>query len=308
MRLSAALATGLACVLLVGCGSSDERGADAPGAEPPATPSGSIESLWRAPGEDVALVPGTSDYEPGENRVSFLVVDDEGRMVEQATARVWVARALDEEPILETSAQLEAIGVPGGATADASALYVTTVELPAAGKYWLLAEPVGGPPIQALGNLVVGERSAAPGVGDPAPRSDTPTLASTGGDLEALSTARVPSPALYRSSVADAIEAGDPFVVSFATPLYCETRTCGPVVDVLDAVRKRFVGRRVRFIHVEVYEGNDPANGVNRWVGEWRLPTEPFTFVVDARGTVRTRLEGAFSVQELEDAVRGVLP
>jgi hypothetical protein len=62
----------------------------------------------------------------------------------------------------------------------------------------------------------------------------------------------------------------------------------------------------VRFIHVEVYAGNDPANGVNRWMREWRLPTEPFTFVVDRRGIIRAKLEGAFSVAELVRAVRAV--
>jgi len=63
----------------------------------------------------------------------------------------------------------------------------------------------------------------------------------------------------------------------------------------------------VRFIHVEIYKDNDPANGFNRWVKEWHLPTEPFTFVVDRNGVIRARLEGAFSVSELERTVRGQL-
>ena len=45
---------------------------------------------------------------------------------------------------------------------------------------------------------------------------------------------------------------------------------------------------------------------MNRWVNEWRLPTEPFTFVVDRRGVIRTKLEGAFSAGELDRAVRAV--
>jgi hypothetical protein len=184
---------------------------------------------------------------------------------------------------------------------------VTTVDLPAAGKYWLLAEPVGAAePIQALGNLVVGKRAAAPVPGDRAIPSKTPTLASTGGDLDALTTSRRPDHVLYRTSVASALAAGEPFVVSFATPLYCQSRTCGPVVDVVSAVRRRLAATGVRFIHVEIYEGNDPANGVNRWVDEWKLPTEPFTFVVDRAGVVRTKLEGAFSAAELERAARAV--
>ena len=65
-------------------------------------------------------------------------------------------------------------------------------------------------------------------------------------------------------------------------------------------------GSPVRFVHVEIYKGNDPANGVNQWVAQWRLPTEPFTFVVDRSGVIRAKLEGAFSVGELERAVDAV--
>ena len=62
----------------------------------------------------------------------------------------------------------------------------------------------------------------------------------------------------------------------------------------------------MRFIHVEIYEDNDPANGVNRWVKQWRLPTEPFTYVVDRNGVIRAKLEGAFSAGELEAAAKTV--
>ena len=81
-------------------------------------------------------------------------------------------------------AKLERIGVPGGAEADATHIYVANVKLPHAGKYWLLAEPEGGKDkVQALGNVVVSKNDPPPDVGDPAPPSDTPTLASTGGDV-----------------------------------------------------------------------------------------------------------------------------
>jgi hypothetical protein len=306
MRPAAAL-TALLCALLAGCGSSGGQGADTSAAATDGSaPAGSLEALWRAPGEDVAIVPGTSDYGRGPNRVSFLVVDGQSRLVERPTARVWVARELEDTPFLETTATLESIGVPGGERADAQSIYVTQLDLPSAGKYWLLAEPVGGRKIQALGNLVVGVDAAAPSPGDRAVVSKTPTLASTGGDLEALTTSKRPDRELYRTSVAAALAAGKPFVVSFATPLYCQSRTCGPVVDVVSSVRKALEGEGIRFIHVEIYEGNDPANGVNRWVEEWKRPTEPFTFVVDETGVVRAKLEGAFSAEELERAARQV--
>jgi hypothetical protein len=252
-------------------------------------------------------VPGTSDYAPGANRISFLVVDTQSRLIETTTARVWVARGLQEKPFLRALARGEAVGVPGGDEAEVTQLYVTTLDLPRPGKYWLLAEPIGASKrIQALGNVVVGRRSAAPAVGERAVSTPSPTLASTGGDLDRLTTSTHPDRALYRTSVAEALAANVPFVVSFATPKFCQTRACGPVVDVVSAVRKRLAHTPARFIHVEVYEDNDPAKGTNRWVDDWRLPTEPFTFVVDGRGVVRAKLEGAFSARELEAAVRSV--
>ena len=71
-------------------------------------------------------------------------------------------------------------------------------------------------------------------------------------------------------------------------------------------MRKRSGGAGVRFIHVEIYEDNDPAKGTNRWVDQWKLPTEPFTFVVDRTGVIRAKLEGAFSARELTAAVQQV--
>jgi hypothetical protein len=306
--MRAALFLVLACALLAGCGGSgsDEGNADGSTTETTAA-AGTLEALWRAPGEDVAIVPGTSDYGPGRNRVSFLVVDSRSKVVASPTARVWVARGLQEPPFAKATAHLEHIGVPGGSKADATELYVVDLDLPQAGRYWVLAEPVDAEEaIQALGQLDVKARTTAPSVGDKAVPSRTPTLRSTGGNLRELSTATPPDPALYRSSVAEALAAKAPFVVSFATPKFCQSRTCGPVVDVVDAVRKRSGRSGVRFIHVEIYQDNDPVKGTNRWVDQWKLPTEPFTFVVDRTGVIRAKLEGAFSMRELTAAVKQV--
>jgi hypothetical protein len=294
----------VAAALAAGCGGSDGGSATE---TTPAPQTATLEALWRAPGADVAVVAGTSDHRVGVNRISFLVVDKQGRVVERPRARVWVARGLKQAPFAKTTARLEPIGVPGGETAGVGGIYVATVRTTTAGKYWFMAEPIGGARIQALGNLVVARRSVAPSAGDRAIASKTPTLASTGGDLTALTTSRHPDRALYRSSVAQALSDGVPFVVTFATPQFCQTRTCGPTVDVVSAVRRVEPARSdVRFVHVEVYADNDPAKGVNRWVTEWRLPTEPFTYVVDRTGVIRTKLEGAFSAAELERAVAAV--
>jgi hypothetical protein len=263
-----------------------------------------LQALVRAPGEDVAIVPGSADFGPGRVRLTFLVVDGKGRVVTRPTARIWLARGLRAKPFEQTTARSEPVGIEGSDPADADAVFVANLQIEKPGTYWVLAEPVGGTRIQALGNVVVKQRSAAPAVGDRAPASDTPTLASTGNDLEQLTTAKKPDLALYRSSVADALRAHAEFVVVFATPAYCTSRTCGPVVDVVSTVRKKHAGSDVRFIHVEIYEDNDPAKGENRWVREWKLPSEPWVFLVGADGTIRDRFEGTVSVRELDAAVQ----
>jgi hypothetical protein len=301
MRPVAAL-TVLSCLLLVGCGGS---GGDTTNTA--ADPGGglTLEELWRAPGADVAIVAGTQNHEPGDVRVSFLVIDPEGRVVALPTARVWVANALDTSPFLESTAKLERIGVPGGDEADASHIYVARLNLSRPGTYWLLAEPEGGgTKVQALGNVVVAKQDSAPDVGDPAIASKTPTVASTGGNFAKLTTRTPPDESLLKYSVADSLRAKVPFVVTFSTPKFCSSRTCGPVVDVVEDVSERVEGGDVRFIHVEVFDGNDPAKGYNRWMKEWGLTTEPWTFVVGRDGKIVERYEGVVSVHELEQVVR----
>lgn len=314
LRPAAALASSwiLLAPLLVGAGDSGSATPSSSGARATSASSAragdSLESLWRAAKQNVAVVSGTSDYQPGRNRVSFLVVDRQSRLVTTPTATVWVATGLKATPYAQTVARSERIGIPGGSTAEAGAIFVARVNLPKPGTYWFLASPNGGSgSVRALGNLVVHARSEAPGIGQHALASRTPTLADVHGDAAKLTTRVPPDRSLLRTSVAQALAAHEPFVVAFATPKFCTSRTCGPVVDVVETVAKRLAGTGVRFIHVEIYRDNDPAKGTNRWVKQWNLPSEPFTFLVDRRGIVRAKLEGAFSTGELERDVRQYL-
>jgi hypothetical protein len=294
-----------------GCGASGgEDGSVAPPAVSTAqgsteAPPGSILALLgEKPGEDVALVFGSRDFAVGENRVSFLVIRSNGEVVDAPHARVAVAAGdLGAKPTLETTADDLPVGVPVDEL-DTSSVWVTNLDLDAPGLYTLLVEPEGTD-IQAVGQIEVREQSAAPAVGSKAIPSDTPTLAD--GFPEDITTARPPDTELLRYSVKESIEDHVPFVVTFATPQFCQSRVCGPVVDVVDEVRQRLEGSGLRFIHVEIYEGNDPSKGFNTWVREWNLPSEPYTFLVGADGIVRGRYEGLVTVDELEQAVKDLL-
>jgi hypothetical protein len=254
----------------------------------------------------VVLIPGTSDYAPGDVRVSFLVVTDRGKAVDTPTADVWVARSRSAVPFTRTVARLERVGVPGGAAGDEPRIYVAHVRIPRPGTYWLLARPVGGTiHISGIRDLDVRARSATPAIGARAVPSRTPTLATA--PVRDLTTRVPPDRALLRYSVAGSLRAHVPFVLVFATPRYCTSRTCGPVVDVVDSVRRQFAKTGIRFIHVEIYKDNNPSKGENRWVRQWHLPTEPWVFLVGRDGRIKTKFEGAVSRAELAAAVRAHL-
>jgi len=281
-----------AAALTAGCGGSGSSSAR------------TLDGLLERPGPDVSITAGASEFVPGPVRYPFLVIGNHAWPVERSTASVWIAAGRDRTPFARVTARLEPIGIPGRsapAFGEVSRIYVAHLHVPQPGRYWIVAEPAGAK-IQAIGALEVTAHALSPAVDAKAPRSATPTLATT--SVASLTTKRPPDLGLLRYSVAGAIAAHRPFVVTFATPKFCTSRTCGPVVDVVDAVRKRFVSSPVRFIHVEVFEDNDPAKGYNRWMRQWGLRSEPWTFLVGRDGRVQAKFEGSVSAAELTAAIR----
>jgi hypothetical protein len=297
VRMVAAAAAALA--VAAGCGSNS-----GPEKEPRPAARGTLASLLTRPGDDVALVPGTQDYQPGPVRYSFLLLRDDGKAVERPRAHIWVSTGLHAKPFARTTARLEAVGVPGAQRdeLDVKNLYVARFKVSSPGRLWVVAEPVGGG-IQGVGELQIRPRTASPPLGARAFPSRTPTLSSLRGRVAELTTRIPPDRPLLRSSVAESLRARKPFVLVFATPKFCTSRTCGPVVDVVDSVRRRFAGSGVRFMHVEIYEHNKPPR-YNRWFRQWHLPSEPWTFLVGADGRIKAKFEGSVSARELAAAVR----
>ena len=302
--LAAALV--LAPVCLSACGGGSGSSSAGTTAAPPA---GSISALLNRPGPRVNAIAGSADFAPGPVRLSFLLLDNEGGAVDRPTARVWVARSDDAAPFTKTVATLEPIGVPGSepATGDVTHIYVSHFRVPKPGIYTVVAEPIGGRQVQGELHIQVRDHPQAPGVGSKAIASKTPTIASSGGKLSELTTRIPPDRTLLRYSVADSLAAHAPFVLVFATPKFCSSRTCGPVVDVVEAVAKTFARTPIRFIHVEIYKDNNPTKGYNRWVTDWHLPSEPWTFLVGRDGRIKARFEGSVSAAELSAAVRRTL-
>jgi hypothetical protein len=211
--------------------------------------------------------------------------------------------------LTHATASLEQITVAGARVnpSGTSHLFVARTALSHPGTYWLLVRPIGGKRLAAITTFVVKEHSTALSIGANATASQTPTVESSHGDLRSITTHVPPDRALLRYSVADSIAAHRPFVLAFASPAICPNRTCGPVVDVVDAVRRRLAASGIRFIHVEPYRQNNPGLGLNQWAQQWRLPGEPFTFLVGRDGRIKAKFEGSFSAGELLASVRAHL-
>ena len=193
-----------------------------------------------------------------------------------------------------------------------SGVYVANVSFDQAGRWGIVVEVTDEDGLARVGDagFVVKQQSASPGIGGAVPASRNKTARDVT-DLKEISTSRVPDPDLYQMTVAEAAASGRPTVVTFASPAFCTTATCGPQVEVIASIKDRHKGQ-ANFIHVEVYhlkveDGKHSKGQFSPLLREWGLLTEPFTFVLDNRGLVASKFEGFVTEEELEAALASAL-
>jgi hypothetical protein len=317
--------------LAVGCGSSGGATEGAEGPPPVAKPEDFPKAKGRALDEIAKqvgqggpiLAPSAPYVEPGSNRFGFALFDRSRAQIGGAAAVIYVAPAGGgpaKGPFparyesLEVKPQYESKTVAQDADS-AKSLYVADVPFPRPGIYEalaiarldnrLVATSALADPIQVVSRLKV------PGVGDKAPVVHTATKAGVGGDLGKIDT-RTPPDDMHDDDFAD-VAGRKPAIIVFATPQLCQSRVCGPVVDVAAQVKAEHP-KDVTFIHQEIYKDNKIRQGclpLRRPASEcfqtpfvrFKLPSEPWMFAIDRRGKVVERIEGAYSVRELEHAV-----
>lgn len=188
---------------------------------------------------------------------------------------------------------------------DVVGLYVVRATFDQEGTWWVRLRPEGmGPTQQAA--FTVSTTDQVPGIGDLAPAVKTSTLDDH--SIEEISSDDDPDPALYQLSLDDALGNGRPTVVVFATPAFCVSQTCGPMLDQVKAMAGTHT--TANFLHVEIYENLDATSAddliIVPAVMTWGLPSEPWTFVIDSEGIVTARFEGAMKASELEAALEAV--
>ncbi|MDQ3554158.1 MAG: hypothetical protein M3395_07100 [Chloroflexota bacterium] len=269
------------------------------------------------PSPAAGLVPllVSSELAVGQNRFLFTLIDAQNRLIAAPEVEVDV-RFFDlatdpATPVSESTA--------GYLQADEDrGLYRTAVDFSCSGAWGaeLTAHIPGREQRQARVVFSVRPESSTPAIGAPVPATDTPTADSAEAIAE-ISTDMAPDPDFYRLSVDEALDAQEPFALVFATPAFCQTRACGPTLDIVRDVAADFKDD-LAFIHVEPFvlemtdAGLQPVlNEAQRFqsvpsVVEWGLPSEPYIFVVDDDGTLTAKFEGVAGPEELREAFEAV--
>jgi hypothetical protein len=184
--------------------------------------------------------------------------------------------------------------------------WVVYPELPHAGHWGLGVVVTRADNTQTAGQFTVEALADASGpqIGEAPPASRNRTQA-TEPDLAKLTSDTEPELAFYQLTVADALASGKPTVVTIATPAFCTSRLCTPVVNSVKSVYET-IGDRANFIHIEVYKTFEPLVYADE-MEEWRLQGEPWTYVIDADGKVTAIFGGPVSPGELSSALEPLL-
>lgn len=256
----------------------------------------------------------SSIFTPGKSRLAFGVIDSDNRYVYAPTV-VYLANGPKEQARGPYPAPADLLVTdPAFRSQNAAnpddlfaAIYSARVRFSKPGRYAVLVVSQVGQQLVGAGvsvDVIPTEKDPVARVGEPAPRTATDTLASLGGDKALLDTRR-PFSDMHAVSFKDVV-GKKPVALLFATPALCQSRVCGPVVDVAAQLKAKF-GDRVTFIHQEVYSGNDPKKGLRPPLKRFGLPSEPWLFLIGSDGQIVERLEGSFGVQEFETAIQATL-
>jgi hypothetical protein len=288
-------------LLLAGCGQAAAPGGGAP------APSGK-PTAGAAQSGDITPTFAFSEAIVGRNRVAIGLLRA-GAPVNDPAAKVHLRFFdLDEQNTqvkFEEDTVYYGQGLPVG-------FYIAYPTFDKAGNWGVEIQSQLAGQTQASASrlrLEVKEKSAFPNVGDPAIATKTLTVKDTP-DLSHLSSGKEVNPAMYQISLDDALKSGKPTALLFATPGFCASATCGPSLQVMEGLQKTY-GEKMNFIHVEVYKypfGESAANGVLAAPMEaWGLRSEPWLYLIDAKGTIAARFEGGITKEELGPALEKLI-
>ncbi len=203
--------------------------------------------------------------------------------------------------------------VPG---AEGRGVYSAETDFDKAG-YWgvVVDATVDGKKMTGRAPFEVLDKHHYPWLGEDAPRTENLTLSSADApraaidSLAATNNGAIPDEDLHQMTVAQAITTGKPTLLVVSTPVYCTSRFCGPVTDVVDALAKDYKDR-ANFIHIEVWR-NFQDQEVNKGAAEWVLRddniVEPWVWLIGGDGKIAGRWDNVATRPEIEPALKTLL-
>lgn len=296
--------------LLVGCG-GDDTAADAGGDNTSSADSGGQESgqdataaalaaagLEGATVDHTVIVASFEVLTGADHRMAFGLLNANREPALDQQLQVFVVRSADKELVqgpIEPTFYGEGLGPRG--------VYVFETDIPTPGVHDLIVATADGAHAgTAAMSVIEPENSLVLTPGDEIPAVDTPTVDDPK-DLAELCT-REPDCTMHDVTLEQALSEGRPTVLVIATPKYCQTAICGPVVDVVEELKQELSRDDIAWIHCEVFvdAGNTPTEIVNTL----QLPSEPWTFVIGADGTVSDRFDGPVVPSLLRASIEAV--
>jgi hypothetical protein len=187
-------------------------------------------------------------------------------------------------------------------------VYATEAGFPRAGFYQVeVTADVEGTTRQTTAAFAVNERHAVPAPGDQALPTENLTLSSTDAPRGAIDSraatgnGEIPDPSLHQTTIASALAAKRPAVVVFSTPVYCQSRFCGPITEMVEQLAPAYANRAT-FVHVEIWRDHQNQT-INRAAADWLLRdgdlNEPWVFVIGADGKITARFDNVATADEL---------
>jgi YtkA-like len=287
---------GVVASLLAGC--------QAAPAEPTQTPVNPLIKP-RSKGGDLTAVRANSDLAVGPNRFAVGLVDANNQPVSDGKVLVEFFKVGDQG---EADKRSDADAIFRSVSGPTKGIWVATTNFDQAGRWTAqltLDKSESAAPLTTQLNFEVLDKSIAPGYGQLAPRSQSPVQSDIAGDVSRICSSPQPCP-LHTISIRDALDGTQPLVAVFATPALCTSALCAPQLDTIQQLYAKYRSR-ANFVHVEIYQYPFDATRVAPTVAEWRLPTDPWTFLVDRSGAVQGRFEGPAPLDELEPALTALL-
>jgi hypothetical protein len=314
--LTCLVALAVGGILLAGCGSSEDgesRPAPAASEFPPAK-GRTLAQIARLPEAKLVVSPAGQVVDVGVNRVAFGVFTLGGEQVDDADIALYFSHGPNGKAQGPFPARVESLKTPAAFRAKttsedpgaATSVYVVPrLKVEKRGELAMLAVVRRDGKLEATRppSLVVGKFEDIPDVGEMAPRIHTPT-ADEVADISEIDT-RIPPDSMHDVDYADVL-GKKPILLVFATPQLCQSRVCGPTVDIEEEVKSR-IGDQAAFIHMEVFNDNEIPKGVRPQLRAFNLETEPWAFVIDRSGRISARFEGAFGAEELTQAVEAAI-